>query len=99
MLQRLVLFTLAPLVSFSSPVFAQRDTPCRDRVPETDTAVPPAHVHFEVTLPGEAMQRFSMTFEGDPKLRGRSAGERWETVRPILERDGGLQVERDLWIR
>ncbi len=63
------------------------------------TGGPPAHVHFEVTLPGETMRRLTLNFEGDPKLRGRPAGERWATVRPIVERDGVLFVERDLWIR
>lgn len=63
------------------------------------TGGPPAHIHFELTLPGESMQRFSLTFEGDPKLGGRKAGELWETTRPVVEHDGVLRVERDLWVR
>lgn len=63
------------------------------------TGGPPAHVHFEVTLPGEPMRRFSLNFEGDPLLNGRAAGETWDTIRPVMEKDGSFQVERDLWIR
>ena len=63
------------------------------------TGGPPAHVHFELTLPGERMRRFTLNFEGDPLLRGREAGEIWDTVRPVTERDGVSHVERDLWVR
>ena len=44
------------------------------------------------------MRRFTLNFEDDPKLRGREAGERWETIRPVAERDGVLHVERDFWV-
>ncbi len=63
------------------------------------TGGPPAHVHFELTLPGERMRHFTLNFEGDPLLRGREAGESWDTVRPVIERDGVSHVERDLWVR
>jgi protocatechuate 3,4-dioxygenase beta subunit len=61
------------------------------------TGGPPAHVHFELTLPGERMRRFTLSFEGDPELGGRAAGERWDTVRPVAVQDGVAYVERDLW--
>ncbi len=63
------------------------------------TGGPPAHVHFELTLPGERQRNFSLTFEGDPLLKGRAAGETWDTTRPAVERDGVWHVERDFWIR
>ncbi len=63
------------------------------------TGGPPAHVHFELTLPGERMRRFTLNFEGDPLLGGREAGASWDTVRPVIERDGVSHVERDLWVR
>jgi protocatechuate 3,4-dioxygenase beta subunit len=63
------------------------------------TGGPPAHVHFELTPPGGRTLRFTLNFEGDPELGGRPAGETWDTVRPTVERDGVLYVERDLWIR
>ncbi len=63
------------------------------------TGGPPAHVHFELTIPGERMRHFTLNFEGDPLLRGRDAGETWDTVRPVAERDGVSWVERDLWVR
>lgn len=63
------------------------------------TGGPPAHVHFEVTVPGERMRRFSLNFEGDPLLDGRLGGETWSTIRPIVQKDDALWVERDLWIR
>lgn len=63
------------------------------------TGGPPAHVHFELTLPGEPMQRFNLNFEGDPLLRGRVAGESWDTIRPVVERGGVLYVERDFWVQ
>jgi protocatechuate 3,4-dioxygenase beta subunit len=64
------------------------------------TGGPPAHVHFEVTIPGEAMHRLTLNFEGDPRLDGRRAGERWDDVRPVGAAAGGTQrVERDLWLR
>lgn len=63
------------------------------------TGGPPAHVHFELTPPSETMRRFTLNFEGDPKLGGRPAGERWDTIRPVEERDGTLWVERDFWLR
>lgn len=63
------------------------------------TGGPPAHVHFELTLQGQRMRRLTLNFEGDPKLNGRAAGERWDTIRPVVERDGVLWVERDLWVR
>ena len=64
------------------------------------TGGPPAHVHFEVTLEDAPMRRFTLEFEGDPELGGARAGERWDTVRPVLDgADGVLQVERDLWVR
>ena len=63
------------------------------------TGGPPAHVHFEVTVPGGRSRRLTLNFEGDPLLRGRPAGEPWETVRPVREdEDGVLHVERDLWV-
>jgi protocatechuate 3,4-dioxygenase beta subunit len=61
---------------------------------------PPAHVHFEVTLPDGRTASLTLQFEGDPLLGGRGAGQTWETVRPV-ERlvDGRQQVVRDLWVR
>ena len=41
------------------------------------------HVHFEVTLPSGATHRFNLNFEGDPKLNGKQAGERWDRIRPV----------------
>lgn len=64
------------------------------------TGGPPAHVHFELTLPGEPIHRFSLNFEGDPLLDGRKAGQSWDTIRPAVEDDRGVQhVERDFWVR
>jgi protocatechuate 3,4-dioxygenase beta subunit len=64
------------------------------------TGGPPAHVHFEVTLPNGQTERFTLEFEGDPLLDGKPAGERWDTIRPIIrDEDGLLIVERDLWVR
>jgi protocatechuate 3,4-dioxygenase beta subunit len=64
------------------------------------TGGPPAHVHFEVTLPGDSMRRLSLQFEGDPLLAGKRGVERWDDVRPVAAAaDGTLLVERDLWIR
>lgn len=64
------------------------------------TGGPPAHVHFEVTLQDAPMRRFTLEFEGDPRLGDQRAGERWETVRPVLDSGSGqLEVERDLWVR
>jgi protocatechuate 3,4-dioxygenase beta subunit len=63
------------------------------------TGGPPAHVHFEVTLPDGRSDRFTLEFEGDPLLGGKTAGERWETIRPVTkDEDGLLVVERDLWV-
>jgi protocatechuate 3,4-dioxygenase beta subunit len=63
------------------------------------TGGPPAHVHFELTLPGDRVRHFTLNFEGDPKLGGRPAGETWDTIRPLVEASGVLQVERDFWVR
>jgi hypothetical protein len=64
------------------------------------TGGPPAHVHFEVTLPDGQGRSFTLNFAGDPLLRGRDAGASWETVRPIEPgADGGGHVTRDLWVR
>jgi protocatechuate 3,4-dioxygenase beta subunit len=64
------------------------------------TGGPPAHVHFEVTLPNGQVERFSLEFEGDPLLGGKPAGERWDNIRPVTrDEDGLLIVERDLWVR
>lgn len=64
------------------------------------TGGPPAHIHFELTLPGERMRRFDLNFEGDPKLGGRSAGETWDAIRPAVEDADGVQhVRRDYWVR
>ncbi|HEX2466012.1 MAG TPA: hypothetical protein VHR17_15420 [Thermoanaerobaculia bacterium] len=64
------------------------------------TGGPPAHVHFEVTLPDGDSERFTLEFEGDPLLAGKPAGERWDTIRPVTKNeDGLLVVERDLWVR
>jgi protocatechuate 3,4-dioxygenase beta subunit len=64
------------------------------------TGGPPAHVHFEVTLPNGKSQRFTLEFEGDPLLGGKAAGERWDTIRPVTkDEDGLLIVERDLWVQ
>ena len=63
------------------------------------TGGPPAHIHFELTLPGERMRRLTLNFEGDPELHGQPAGEIWETIRPVEERDGSLHVDRDFWLR
>jgi protocatechuate 3,4-dioxygenase beta subunit len=64
------------------------------------TGGPPAHVHFEVTLPNGQLERFTLEFEGDPLLGGKTAGERWDTIRPVVRNDEGLLVvERDLWVR
>lgn len=63
------------------------------------TGGPPAHVHFELTLPDRRTRDFSLTFEGDPELGGRRAGDLWDTIRPVIERDGLQYVERDLWVR
>jgi protocatechuate 3,4-dioxygenase beta subunit len=63
------------------------------------TGGPPAHVHFEVTLPDGRHDSFTLNFAGDPLLRGRGAGATWETVRPIEpDADGGGRVTRDLWV-
>jgi protocatechuate 3,4-dioxygenase beta subunit len=63
------------------------------------TGGPPAHVHFELTIPGERERDFTLNFEGDPKLGGRAAGEAWDTIRPVVEVDGVLRVERDFRVR
>ena len=64
------------------------------------TGGPPAHVHFEVSLPNGRKDRFTLEFEGDPLLEGRKAGERWDTIRPAVKDEDGLWVvERDLWLR
>lgn len=64
------------------------------------TGGPPAHVHFEVTVPGRDRERFTLNFEGDPLLRGAAAGELWERVRPVVQQEDGVSVvERDFWIR
>jgi protocatechuate 3,4-dioxygenase beta subunit len=64
------------------------------------TGGPPAHVHFEVTLPGGAPRSFVLNFEGDPLLDGKKAGERWDDVRPVTSSTGATPVvERDLWVR
>ncbi len=63
------------------------------------TGGPPAHVHFELTLPGEAMRRFALNFEGDPLLKGRSSEETWSTIRPLVQDDAVFYIERDLWAR
>lgn len=63
------------------------------------TGGPPAHVHFELTLPGQEMRRFTLNFEGDAELRGRGAGETWDTIRPVEQKDGVFRVERDFWVR
>jgi protocatechuate 3,4-dioxygenase beta subunit len=64
------------------------------------TGGPPAHVHFEVTLPNGDKATFTLSFEGDPLLEGKPAGERWDDIRPVTkDEDGVLLVERDLWVR
>jgi protocatechuate 3,4-dioxygenase beta subunit len=64
------------------------------------TGGPPAHIHFEVTAPGESRRRYTLNFEGDPGLGGRRAGESWDRIRPATRSDDGvLQVERDFWLR
>jgi protocatechuate 3,4-dioxygenase beta subunit len=64
------------------------------------TGGPPAHIHFEVTAPGESRRRHTLNFEGDPELGGRRAGESWDRIRPVKRGDDGvLSVERDFWIR
>ena len=64
------------------------------------TGGPPAHVHFEVTLPDGKSERCTVNFEGDPLLEGRKAGERWDTIRPIEKGEAGTPVvQRDLWVR
>jgi protocatechuate 3,4-dioxygenase beta subunit len=64
------------------------------------TGGPPAHVHFEVTLPDGKSERFTLNFEGDPLLEGKKAGERWDTIRPIERGEPGTPVvQRDLWVR
>lgn len=63
------------------------------------TGGPPAHVHFELTLPRGGLKRFALSFEGDPLLDGRSGEETWSTIRPLVEKDEILYVERDLWVR
>jgi len=63
------------------------------------TGGPPAHVHFEVTMPDGRGDRFTLEFEGDPLLGGKPAGERWDTIRPVTkDEDGVLVVQRDLWV-
>lgn len=64
------------------------------------TGGPPPHIHFEVTLTGGSTRSFAVNFEGDPELRGRSAEELWDVIRP-LERDenGVLHGRRDLWVK
>ena len=37
------------------------------------TGGPAAHVHFEVTVSGDSRRRYTLNFEGDPKLRGARA--------------------------
>lgn len=64
------------------------------------TGGPPAHVHFVLTLADGVKRRFTLNFEGDPKLGGRAAGERWERIRPVDRgEEGRLHVERDFWVR
>ena len=64
------------------------------------TGGPPAHVHFELTAPGQPVRRFTLNFEGDPKLRGRTAQNSWTTVQPVeTARDGTLLVKRDFWLQ
>ena len=64
------------------------------------TGGPPAHVHFELSAPGGGVRHFSLNFEGDPLLRGRSGAETWSTVRPIEKApDGALRVQRDFWLQ
>ena len=64
------------------------------------TGGPPAHIHFEVTFPGGSRRRYTLNFEGDPKLRGAPAGESWDRIRPIgRDEEGVLLVERDFWLR
>jgi protocatechuate 3,4-dioxygenase beta subunit len=63
------------------------------------TGGPPAHVHFEVTMPDGRSERLTLEFEGDPLLGGKPAGERWDTIRPVgKDEDGMLVVQRDLWV-
>lgn len=58
------------------------------------------HVHFEITMPWGGKYYEAVSFEGDPRLRGMKAGERWEDVRPVsIDADGIQHVERDIWIR
>ncbi|MDX1644014.1 MAG: hypothetical protein R3244_06615 [Thermoanaerobaculia bacterium] len=64
------------------------------------TGGPPAHIHFVLTLDDGRTRRFTLNFEGDPKLGGAPAGERWDRIRPVTAgEDGRLRVERDLWVR
>ena len=67
------------------------------------TGGPAAHVHFEVTLPSGASHRFTLNFEGDPKLNGKQAGERWDRIRPVdrgaEQADAVGRVKRDFWVR
>jgi protocatechuate 3,4-dioxygenase beta subunit len=64
------------------------------------TGGPPAHIHFEVTAPGETRRRYTLNFEGDPDLGGALAGESWDRIRPVTRSDDGiLSVERDFWLR
>ena len=67
------------------------------------TGGPAAHVHFQVTLPSGAAHRFTLNFEGDPRLNGKQAGERWDRIRPVARgaehADAIGRVKRDFWIR
>lgn len=58
------------------------------------------HIHFDITMPWGHKYYDAVSFEGDPRLRGMEASERWEEVRPVsIGPDGVHYVERDFWIR
>ena len=68
------------------------------------TGGPPAHVHFVVEGPDVPRQRFTLNFEGDPKLgeAGRDASDHptSATIRPVVRGDDGVErVTRDLVVR
>jgi len=62
---------------------------------------PPAHIHFEITAPGERKRYFDLWFEGDPRiserLAARHAGKgRFSQIQALTrDEDGALRCTRD----
>jgi len=54
---------------------------------------PPAHIHLEVTPPGQAMEQFEVVFEGDSRLTDQiradaRAGKFYRLCTPVTDPDG-----------